>query len=292
MAGRTGIVAYVIMKSRNVLVNGLSLLLLVLTGAGCVSMELTSLPEQNGGGKITPTLPSEQGQSPQTADGVWHVVDEGIERMEYFSSDADASVTLYRFQQGLFTWRFANATDPQMIGEWKKQFPSSVFVMNGTYFHEDYSPSGFLSVGGTRVGERQFDLDKSGLIDFSSGVRLVDTSKTKVNLSRITNGGQAYPFFYKDGKKAITKDTGLLARRSFIGTDTDGRVYLGVVTHPISLYELMGVLDEIDWPWHWDQVLNLDGGPSTGFIAETRDRQETVETYFPVPNVIIVERKP
>ncbi len=279
------------MKPHIVAVNGLLLSLFVLTGAGCMSKELPALIEQNGGGKNVPAILSDRTGKLPTADGVWRQVDEGIERMEYYSSDSDASLTVYRFQADRFTWHFANGDTPRLMEEWGQTFPSSVFVMNGVFFNEDYSPSGFLAVSGTRVGERQFDFDKSGLIDFTSGVRLVDTARAPVYLESVTDGGQAYPFFIKERKDAIKTDTERLARRSFIGTDTDGRVYLGVsATQPLSLYELMGVLREMNVRW-WDTVLNLDGGPSTGFVANTRDRKETVESYLPVPNVIVVERK-
>jgi hypothetical protein len=41
----------------------------------------------------------------------------------------------------------------------------------------------------------------------------------------------------------------------------------------------------------WNNVLNLDGGTSTGFSIQADGYDETMNSIVQVPNVIVAERK-
>jgi hypothetical protein len=119
----------------------------------------------------------------------------------------------------------------------------------------------------------------------------LDTKHTDADaLERFAFAGQSYPFFLRQGKEAIEKDSGLIARRTFFGIDEGGLVYVGVVPDaPITLFQLMHLLKSL--PVRWQAVINLDGGPSTGLASQTREKREVIESYTGVPNVLLVTKK-
>ena len=100
---------------------------------------------------------------------------------------------------------------------------------------------------------------------------------------------------YRDGVGVARDDAEAvlclkLARRTFIGTDEAGQVYVGVVwKDDVSLFELMQILQELDVNWY--DVINLDGGPSTGIAVETGSFVEILDSAGPVPNVIVIQPK-
>lgn len=250
---------------------------LSLYGAGCLPPELRSIP-----------VPGSQTH----IGGEWKTVASGVERMEYqFATSTGASVILYRFAPDAFTWRFEESqTTPRKIADWASQFPNATVLVNGVYFHEDFSPSGLLISRGKRIGERQFDLDKSGMIQLAPKFKINDTSIERVNVSSSQELAQSYPFYFIHGKPAIQKDTGQFARRTFIATDMQGRVYLGIdPEYPVSLYGLMTILQSV--PVSWDMVLNLDGGPSSGLNVQIGETDEIIQSDALVPIVIVGERK-
>lgn len=259
---------------KNVTRVGILLALCLLTGMGCSSP--------------TPVTTQPQPEAVEQS-ATWQIVDSGIERLSYTSSSLEAVVIMYRFDPKQFSFHFEISTSTKSMNDWSAAFPKASLIVNGVYFNEDNAPSGYFVSYGKRIGSRQFDLDKSGLIDVSDGVRILDTSD-KSSLTGFANAAQSYPFYFKDGVPAIKTDTQKPARRSFIGKDKQGNVYLGVIpTAEISLFQTMLLLDEVDVDWA--NVINLDGGPSTGLISRARLSQERLPSLFPIPNIISVTRK-
>ena len=80
-------------------------------------------------------------------------------------------------------------------------------------------PSGLLISNGERIGEREFDYQRTAFLSLSPKLEIIDTTQEKVNLEKIKEGAQSYPLLIRDGQSAIESDSELLARRSFIGTD-------------------------------------------------------------------------
>lgn len=204
------------------------------------------------------------------------------------------TVHLFKLPEGRFDTVLGYSDVPKLVSEWRENFENSegdslFLALNGAYFHEDYSPSGYLNVSGESVGTRVFDLDKSGLIVFGEDVEIHDLEGRG---DLLENAGfdaaiQSYPFFIKNGKPAISQDSGLTARRTAIGTDKDGDVYVIYVGEPfLSLYELMEILDESEIDF--ENVLNLDGGPSSG-VSFSGTMQKRFDSLVSVPNAVVFE---
>ncbi|MFA5935585.1 MAG: phosphodiester glycosidase family protein [Patescibacteria group bacterium] len=255
---------------------GVVLATTVLFGAGCVSIQAVR-PED-------PLLPPPE----------WVDVGFGAARREATvgSRAAKGSLILYRFPAKGFSWRFEHSTSSLSVREWAARFPEAAFLTNGVYFHEDNMPSGLLITKGERVGDRVFDDTKSGIIQLAPEFRIIDSSKEKItSYASFTEAAQSYPFLIQDGEGAVAEDTGKFAERTFIGTDRSGDIYVGVLLNePVSLFELMELIAA--QPVEWKNVINLDGGASTGYAAAFPNENEGRNSLTPVPNVIVVTPKP
>lgn len=219
-----------------------------------------------------------------------------LSRSEEVFRDAALSVTNFRLSptssQFLTIVKMASSTSdlqyseiPHFVSDWAG--PSSTVVINGGYFDEDNSPSGFLVSQGQRVGTRMFDQEKSGLITMQKGnitIRDLDTHPIQKN-ETFDFALQSYPFLLKHGAGAIAQDSGLKARRTALGIDESGSVYvLFVQSSSLSLYEFMNVLLQTKIPFQ--DVLNLDGGPSSGLLIRSGEYEKVYNSLTPVPSVL------
>jgi len=246
---------------------------LLLCGAGCVKTEKTNT------------------QKEYTMSKGWQTVDVGVERMEQqISASTTGRLIFYRFSPtSTYDWHWEHTTSAQSIADWMESRPQATLIANGVYFNEDYSPTGLLIIDRERVGKRRFDDDKSGMIDLEPPVRIINTKREPIDPKLMNQVAQSYPFLISDGQGAISKDSGLTARRTIIGKDAMGNTYLGILTEPLSLYHFMRLLQVQNIAWQ--EVMNLDGGPSSGIATRFTNDQTTMNSYTAVPNVIIVERK-
>lgn len=197
-------------------------------------------------------------------------------------------IVLFPFNADDVSLTFAHdEQDPKRVSEWAASLDGELLVANGVYFHDDSFPSGLFVSSGKRVGDRAFDANKSGLLVLQPTPAVIDTSASSLpDVSDLVEAAQSFPFLIKDGHAAIAEDSGLVARRTFIGNDKDGRIYIGTVAaDAISLYDLSQELAAMAIPW--DNVMNLDGGPSTGVV--TADPNDTdFDSFSAVPNVLVV----
>ena len=190
----------------------------------------------------------------------------------------------YRLSPKQYEAEFIHALPPKHLSVWGAEATGTTLLINGVYFHEDYLPSGFLQIQGNRIGTRQFDQSKSGVIALHP-LRLIDTKTRSLKLETVPDVAQSYPFLLKNGILAVAEESGKVARRTFLGLDRDGTVYVGVAPYaPLTLYQLGQFLRQL--PVSWAHVLNLDGGPSTGLWMKQGDRTELLDSYLPVPNVL------
>lgn len=241
-------------------------LLIVTLGVGAWFM----MPRPTGDLKVAPT-------SVVTTTPRWEAVGPLVERWE------DDTVILYRMPLSTVSLRFAHSTSvPRSVREWADDIAGELAVINGVYFNEDYAPTGLLVSKGRTVSSRRFDPKRSGLLVLAPHFAIRD----RLDIKGVVEAAQSYPYLIKNKKNAVLTDSGLVARRSFIGSDEQDRLYLGVaVARPISLFELGQHLAGLDVQWR--SVLNLDGGPSSG-LSVRMDTHHFNLPSAPVPNVIVI----
>lgn len=199
-------------------------------------------------------------------------------------------ILLFQIDPTKVEFDFVEKLPGQDISSWSQEFTDALFVINGFYFQEDLKPSGLVLDDGKRLGHKTFEEHLSGFIQLKPKFEIFDTEDIPLKTIQATDGGQTFPFLIKNGDVAVEKDSGLLARRSFLGQDTQGIVYVGIVPQdPVSLFTLSQRLATMDIDWK--HVINLDGGPSSGLVVQTESEQKTFPNYISVPNVIMAFRK-
>jgi exopolysaccharide biosynthesis protein len=264
--------------SRWSLIFAIAILVAVATGSGCTrrAAERTDI-----------------GAAPPIATNVYEkgAFANGIDRLvSPASTSTGGTIEMYRFDSGEFQFGVAATSARLGMGEWSRALPDASAAINGGYFMDDGMPSGFLSIDGRRVGNGSFDADKSAMIDFEDRVRIISATATEIDASVFKTALQTYPWLVKNGVSAVREESGKRARRSFIGIDKSGAVWLGVVADAeISLFELSRRLPAIGIDW--SDVVNLDGGPSTGIFVGSETDRVMHETFGGVPNVVYVVRK-
>lgn len=222
----------------------------------------------------------------------WQTIAPGAMRREYIlGGESGVKVIVYCMDPKQFSFHFAqNDHAPQTMRQWAEQFPKNTLMINGVYFSKNNTPIGFLVSNKAVVSKKQFSLKKSGVIILSPAPAIIDTSKDKVALETITEGAQSYPVLIYKGKPASISETNQYARRTVFGMDTKGNACFGIIPeHAVSLYELTNILTAMDLSWQ--DVINLDGGTSTGLSASFSGHQELINSLVSVPNIIVVEKK-
>ena len=175
------------------------------------------------------------------------------------------------------------------ISRWQSN--SEEIIINGGYFNEDYSPSGFLVKNGVRIGDKMFDQDKSGLIVVTDGaISIRDLAVRPIEEKETFEFAlQSYPFLVKNSKPALTEDSGKTAKRTIVAVDAGGNTYIIALLTDVSLYEAMNKLTSLNIPF--TQAINLDGGPSTGIYKNWNGESFWHEGYNKVPSIIRFKKK-
>lgn len=211
---------------------------------------------------------------------------------KYTVEKGSGKIEIYRLDPNKFTVSLVHDTQsPKTVSQWAETQQEDYFFINGGYFHKDYTSSGYVQVDGERVGKRIFDKDKSGFIlvndDKLSLHDFANTPIAKIEASEYAL--QSYPFFFKNSQKSIAKDSGKTARRTAIGTDANSNLYIIIVdTRHLSLFQLMEELSKTQIPF--TDILNLDGGPSTGFQMNIGKEKKIINSFWAIPNGILFKQ--
>lgn len=222
----------------------------------------------------------------------WKDVSMGIKRGEQtmYRDGWKERTIIYRFDPLHYSFNLVSSEKKKTIRAWRDDLPEALLVMNGVYFHDDGTPVGSLRINGKELSKTKFDADKSGIFEFDGSPSIIDTASTASLIQSFSVSAQSYPFLIKNGDSSVATDSQMLARRSFIGIDNDGFMYLGAFPDgEISLFEMSKQLKAL--PIQWKHVLNLDGGPSTSFLSRIKGSEEIEDGYSAIPNVITVQAK-
>ena len=176
-------------------------------------------------------------------------------------------ITVIKLEPSSYTAQIEYDPYGKHISQWKNTKTPEI-VINGGYFEKDYSPSGFLVVAGKRIEAKLFDQDTTGLLTITAGkVSIRDLRRNSIKQDeQFAFALQSYPFLIKDSQPTLTIDSRKRAQRTAVGVDAEKNVYIiTLYSTELSLYEFMKELIATGIPF--TDVLNLDGGPSTGIFA-------------------------
>jgi uncharacterized protein YigE (DUF2233 family) len=102
---------------------------------------------------------------------------------------------------------------------------------------------------------------------------------------------QSFPMLvFPGGEVAPIEDDGKRARRTAVALDRAGRLLL--IASPTSEFTLRGFADWLGGgDLDIDRALNLDGGSSTGLFLRSGALSEQIDSFGPLPLVLLVEEK-
>jgi exopolysaccharide biosynthesis protein len=196
--------------------------------------------------------------------------------------------------QGLSMSLANDPETPKSVKEWRATIGAD-FVVNGAYFDEKNSPTGFYSLNGSssvidwpKIEDQQTTASYSFLVEAKDGKLVLSYLPDAPRAEPPKNGFLSFPTLIANGRSLIKADSGLYAARTMLAQDARGDVYLVIVEKSaISLYEAATWL--LSQPEGFVLAGNLDGGPSTG-VSYTDGKRIFDELSAVVPNVIIGSR--
>ncbi len=193
----------------------------------------------------------------------------GFEHRHVLVEDAAAgqrvSVDVAVFPAKSTALRVIDNPDGQSLGAVMKR-ENCVCGVNGGYFDTEFKPLGLrVADGATFSPLRRARLITGILLQSDRGIeviRISEFSRTKKIIAAIQSG----PFLVEGSKRIRGLNDSQLARRTFAGTATNDRAFLGFCSD-VSLAELANILATA--PIAADskirRAMNLDGGSSSAF---------------------------
>lgn len=173
----------------------------------------------------------------------------------------------------------------------------SLLTFNGSYFTEDFKPTGLLIKDGETIRDvSNADLLNGILAINAAGIAYIFDTDTFNNNQAIEFAIQNGPIIYKDGKMGVTEENTAASSRTLIGTDKDNQIIIIILKrnllnplNTISLYEMAKLINESSQlsSLGLQSVLNLDGGSSTGLMVDSKYFAEMEK----VQNVIITKKR-
>jgi hypothetical protein len=185
--------------------------------------------------------------------------------------------------------------NPKTVSAWGREL-RPLLVVNGAYFapeSEGNETIGLLVAEGQRWG--------TPLADYAGMFAVTAAGDVSVRWLRqrpydpyepLSQAVQSFPILVKPGGEVgfpASADEEMLARRTVVAQDRDGHILFIVAPRGyLSLHDVAVFLTRSDLAV--DVALNLDGGGSTGMWLATKDVRVDVDSFTPVPSVIVVER--
>jgi len=166
---------------------------------------------------------------------------------------------------------------------------------NGGFFdNRTFAPQGLMIASGQAKGNFQSQSWMKGVL-YQRGTSLhLEDVPQKMDFNEVSSFIQSGPWLVRDGQPqtGFTQDEHP-RRRTFIGFDKSGRWILGIC-ESATLHGLSRALrsPEMVKVIELDRVLNLDGGPSTGFYSREGSPATYIPTQWTVRNYIGLQRQP
>ncbi len=210
-----------------------------------------------------------------------HLEQEGRQvLLHIFRRDAFGSVSLIDAPK----WLPADGLESHLIEH------GCVAGVNGGYYTPEFTPVGLLVIAGKRFNppNRQ---KPSGVLHVAP-----DGALSLLNLKDFLNDEpptayalQSWPFLVEPGgEMGIRSANKRRHRRTAVALTESGNPIL-ITTGPLTLFEFASLLQEESLVgFRTERALNLDGGPSTGFFAQTARGPWIQSVSLPVRSLVCV----
>lgn len=182
-----------------------------------------------------------------------------------------------------------NVINPLSVNAWHFENQNALAVINGSFFDENYKATGGLWLKGkgkiiSLSGNNNYD----GAVTIDSNGKLSLQYLPSNNLQTLKDDEQVlvnFPMLISKGKMLLKNNGGEGARRSLIGEDEQFIYLISTDSFYFSLYDMMTwVKNNFEG---MENLLNLDGGSSTGMSILGDEIKWSNNSLVSVPNVII-----
>jgi hypothetical protein len=275
-------------------------LMLLLAGCGASSMVPSSPPT-----RIVPTLfPTAVISTPATVqpagmpapDSGWQPGRRGVELRHMQATIAPdrtaAPLVIVRLDPALVRLRVAYAPDrPRGLRGWFTD-RQPLAAINGSFFTPAYQATALLISDSSASGESYTGFGGMLAVAPDGDVSLRALRDQPYDPAEpLDQALQSFPMLvFPGGEPAAIEDDGRRARRSVVARDRAGRILL--LVSPTSDFTLRGLADWLSQSdLDVDRALNLDGGSSTGLYLSDGALQEAIDSFGPLPIVLLVEAK-
>jgi uncharacterized protein YigE (DUF2233 family) len=201
-------------------------------------------------------------------------------------------LVIVRLDREYVRLRVAYAPDrPRGLRSWFAEHRPLVAI-NGSFFTPEYQATTLLISDGSASGESYAGFGGMLAVTPDGAVSLRALRDQPYDPAELIEQAlQSFPMLvFPGGEPAVIEDDGRRARRSVVALDRAGRLLL--LVSPTSDFTLRSLAD---WLSRSDldveRALNLDGGSSTGLYLSDGALQEAIDSFGPLPIVLLVEAK-
>jgi uncharacterized protein YigE (DUF2233 family) len=192
---------------------------------------------------------------------------------------------VFRIDPAFFSFRVLYTPGlPRRVSEWGAEAGARL-AFNAAFFDEKDFAVGLVVSDGQVFGQSYDGFGGMFAVDDRGAPSLRSLAAQPYQPGEpLAQAVQGFPMLiYPDGS-AFAKEDATRARRTGLGQDAAGRVYLVVAPHnAFTLAEFAAWLRDSDLGL--TAALNLDGGGSTGYYAGPGD---AMDSFTPVPAVVAV----
>ena len=205
--------------------------------------------------------------------------------MPFRSLGFEERLIVFRIDPAFFSFRVLYTSGlPRCVSEWGAEAGARL-VFNAAFFDEKDFAVGLVVSDGKVFGESYDGFGGMFMVDEQGAPSLRSLAAQPYQPGEpLAQAVQGFPLLIDPDGSVFAKDDEQRARRTALGQDAAGRVYLVVAPHnAFTLAEFAAWLHDSDLGL--TAALNLDGGGSTGYYAGPGD---AVDSFTPVPAVVAV----
>ncbi|HLX56116.1 MAG TPA: phosphodiester glycosidase family protein [Ktedonobacteraceae bacterium] len=249
-------------------------------------------PTVNLGGNPTPITSNLPGNA---QFNTWYSAASGVEvRYEDWNVSGGASdtVTIVRVDPHAVTLSVGYQPDkPLLMSHWMQQ-EHSVAIINGGYFDQNDRATALVISNGQIYGSTYTGFGGMLAVDKGEHISLRSLQQQPyIPGESLTQAIQCSPMLMLDGKRTQFTASDAQSRRSIVAMDKRGRLLF--ISSPDDIFSLDQMADLLaSSDLSISIALNMDGGSSTGlFVNGNGKSQVTIDSYVPLPLVVIVREK-
>lgn len=231
---------------------------------------------------------------PDVDDTAWSMLGDSLEfrRVRLKVGEQSGDFAILRLDPRAFRIRVAyDSAHPGRISQWAGAV-KPVALINGGYFDAQGKATALVIFDGIPQGASYEGFGGMVVVNSQGEFELRSLRQQPYDPDEpLQQAMQSSPMLIQPGGTLSELDTDEdRSRRTVIARDTNGRILLIACDWAaFTLKELATLLKGSDL--ELDAALNLDGGRSTGMFVNTPTMQFTMDSFEPVPLVLIVDKK-